>query len=71
MCSIGREEVAVVFGYWRSIKYSVHALVGALESTGLDKEVHVFLSPLSELKNKIMVLRRKYDKVVYSQTLLT
>lgn len=71
MCSIGREEVAVVFGYWRSIKYSVHALVGALESTGLDKDVHVFLFPLSELKNKIMVLRRKYDKVVYSQTLLT
>ncbi len=71
MCSIGREEVAVVFGYWRSIKYSVHALVGALESTGLDKDVHVFLFPLSELKNKIKALRRKYDKVVYSQTLLT
>ncbi len=62
---------AIVFGYWDTIKYSVHTLVGALEQYEDFKEVRVFLSSLDDVLNLVKSLIGKYDRIAYFQTLLT
>jgi len=64
-------KYAIVFGYWSNIKYSVHVLVGALESYRSFEEVRVFLSSLDEIPKLIETLIGKYDRIAYFQTLLT
>ncbi len=62
---------AVVVGYWRDVKYSVHVLLGAAEEHGLLKDVDFYLVSLDNLLSTINELRVKYSRVAYIQTLLT
>ncbi len=64
------DRVGVVFGYWRGIKYSVNVLIGALESKSIGL-VDVYLASKDELMRVLRSVRRKYEKVIYAQTLLT
>ncbi|MCD6324486.1 MAG: cobalamin-dependent protein [Desulfurococcales archaeon] len=64
------ERVAVVFGYWRGVKYSVNVLVGALE-TLVGGLVDVFLVSRGEMRKFLRRVKDKYRKVIYAQTLLT
>lgn len=62
---------AVVIGYWRAIKYSVHVLLGAAEEHGLHKDTDFYLVSINDVLNTINELRIKYSKIMYMQTLLT
>ncbi len=62
---------AVVMGYWRNIKYSVHSLIGAAEAHELLKEVEFYLVSLDDVLNVVKELRSKYSRLAYMQTLLT
>ncbi|MEM1786824.1 MAG: TIGR04013 family B12-binding domain/radical SAM domain-containing protein [Zestosphaera sp.] len=62
---------AIVVGYWKTIKYSVHTLLGAAEKHGLHKDVDFYLASIDDVLNTINELRVKYSKIMYMQTLLT
>lgn len=62
---------AVVVGYWRDVKYSVHVLLGAAEKHELLKEADFYLVPLDNLLNTVNELKVKYSRIAYIQTLLT
>ena len=62
---------AVVLGYWKTIKYSVHVLLGAAEEHGLHKYLDFYIVSLDDVLNTINKLRTKYSKITYMQTLLT
>lgn len=62
---------AVVVGYWKTIKYSVHVLLGAAEEHGLHKDIDFYLASVDDLLSTVNELRTKYSRIMYMQTLLT
>ncbi|MEM0014035.1 MAG: TIGR04013 family B12-binding domain/radical SAM domain-containing protein [Zestosphaera sp.] len=65
------KNYAVVLGYWSSVKYSVHVILGAAESHGLVDEVDFYLVDLENVLQTVSELKDRYSKVFYMQTLLT
>ncbi|MGC8974650.1 MAG: TIGR04013 family B12-binding domain/radical SAM domain-containing protein [Thermoprotei archaeon] len=65
------KQDAIVIGYWKTIKYSVHVLLGAAEKHGLYRDIDFYLVPVNNVLDTINRLRSKYSKLMYMQTLLT
>ncbi len=65
------KEFAIVFGYWRRIKYSVNILVGAMESEDLNNYLDILLAGKEELPQVLVYASQRYKTVIYGQTLLT
>ncbi len=65
-------KAAIVFAYWKGIKYSVNVLVGALEKQ-LSNDIDIYMAGKDELLDTLVGLSRKYGRgrVIYAQTLLT
>ncbi len=65
-------RLALIFGYFREVKYSVNVLLGALERS-LWGEVSVYLVNLSEAPYLIgeLASRGRHEAIVYGQTLIT
>jgi len=65
-------SIAVVFGYWDTIKYSVNVLMGVIEKFFSDEAVDPYLASPKELLSVLVNALRRYDgQVIYAQSILT
>lgn len=64
-------EHCVAFVYGEVNKYSVHTLVAAIESQGLDSEIDRYLAKADELDAVLHSLLPRYSRVVVAVSLMT
>ena len=65
-------RIAIVFGYWSSIKYSVNVLAGVIEKFFSRDPVDLYLVNSKELLDFLSEVAGKYSKhFIYAQSILT
>jgi len=69
---ISTRKAVLIFGYTKWNKYSVSALLGAIEKEGLDERVRIIISDLRELPKLITSdLRAKYELMIVAISLMS
>ncbi len=69
---VNTRKAVLIFGYTKWNKYSVNALLGAIEKEGLDERFRIIVSDLRDLPNNIVSeLRIKYDLIIVAISLMS
>ncbi len=69
---ISLRSIAIVFGYWNSIKYSINVLAGVVERFFFKEPIDLYLVSSEELLDFLSEIPNRYGKhFIYAQSILT